>query len=109
MKYGCNKHKEIVHSQVFKTGKRTYFFDVIERKSGEKYLTITESRKMFLNDDGKFAYEKSKLFLYKEDYEKFLKVLENVMTFTETDMIENISKKNKIDEDSDLDEKINSI
>ena len=109
MEYGCNKHKEIIYSQAFKTGKRTYFFDVKERKNGEKYLTITESRKMFLNDDGKFVYEKSKLFLYKEDYEQFMKVLENVMTFTETGIASDISNEYLIDEDSDLDEKINSI
>ena len=64
---------------------------------------------MFLNDDGKFVYEKSKLFLYKEDYEKFMKVLENVMTFTETGIASDISNEYLIDEDSDLDEKINSI
>ena len=105
MKYGCNKHKEIVYSQAFKTGKRTYFFDVIERKNGDKYLTITESRKMFLNVDGKFVYEKSKLFLYKEDYEKFLNILENVMTFTETGVLPDISEEYLNDENSDLDEK----
>ena len=60
---------------------------------------------MFLNDDGKFVYEKSKLFLYKEDYEKFLNILENVMTFTETGVLPDISEEYLNDENSDLDEK----
>ena len=57
-------------SKPVRAGKRTYFFDVKATKGSEYYLTITESKKRF-GDDGKFFYEKHKIFLYKEDFEKF--------------------------------------
>ena len=110
MEYNGNRHKEKVYTQVIKAGKRTYFFDVEETKKGEKYLVITESRKTFLNDDGKFTYEKSKLFLYKEDCEKFMNALNDVVSIVETDVIPvNLDKYSPEDEYSDIDEKINSI
>lgn len=57
-------------SKSVRAGKRTYFFDVKSTKGSEYYLTITESKKRF-GTDGKFFYEKHKIFLYKEDFEKF--------------------------------------
>jgi len=77
-------HREEIFSRVIRAGKRTYFFDVKSTKSGEHYLTITESKRRFNNDDGKFFYEKHKLFLYKEDFEKFRNGLSDVMQFIET-------------------------
>ena len=62
--------KEEIFSKVLRAGRRTYFFDVKSTKGNDYYLTITESKKRF-GDDGKFFYEKHKLFLYKEDFEKF--------------------------------------
>ena len=53
-----------------RAGKSTYFFDVKSTRGNDYYLTITESKKRF-GDDGKFFYEKHKLFLYKEDFDKF--------------------------------------
>lgn len=64
-----NAYAEIF-SKVVRAGKRTYFFDVKNTKGGDYYLTITESKKKF-GDDGKFFYEKHKVFLYKEDFDKF--------------------------------------
>ena len=58
-------------SKPVRAGKRTYFFDVKATKGSEYYLTITESKKRF-GTDGKFFYEKHKIFLYKEDFEKFI-------------------------------------
>lgn len=80
---GKNEREEIF-SKVMKAGKRTYFFDVKSTKSGERYLTITESKKKFDNENGKFFYEKHKIFLYKEDFEKFTKTLSGVMNFIDT-------------------------
>jgi hypothetical protein len=60
-----------VFSKSVRAGKRTYFFDVKSTKSDDYYLTITESKRRFNNDNGKFFFEKHKLFLYKEDFEKF--------------------------------------
>lgn len=57
-------------SKSVRAGKRTYFFDVKSTKGNDYYLTITESKKRF-GQDGKFFYEKHKIFLYKEDFEKF--------------------------------------
>lgn len=61
-------------SKAVKAGKRTYFFDVKSTRGNDYYLTITESKKRF-GTDGKFFYEKHKVFLYKEDFEKFTEAL----------------------------------
>lgn len=61
-------------SKSVRAGKRTYFFDVKSTRGNDYYLTITESKKRF-GEDGKFFYEKHKIFLYKEDFEKFLEGL----------------------------------
>ena len=68
-----------IFSKVVRAGKRTYFFDVKATKGKDYYLTITESKKRF-NKDGGFFYEKHKLFLYKEDFEKFSKGLEEAIS-----------------------------
>jgi len=60
-----------VFSKAVRAGKRTYFFDVKATKSNDYYLIITESKRRFNNDSGKFFFEKHKIFLYKEDFEKF--------------------------------------
>lgn len=66
------KHEnEDLFSKSVRAGKRTYFFDVKSTRGNDYYLTITESKKRF-GEDGKFSYEKHKIFLYKEDFEKFL-------------------------------------
>lgn len=61
-------------SKSVRAGKRTYFFDVKSTRMNDYYLTITESKKRF-GTDGKFSYEKHKIFLYKEDFEKFMEGL----------------------------------
>ena len=66
-----NQQREEIFAKVVRAGKRTYFFDVKETRAKEKYLTITESKRRFNNDTQKFFYEKHKLFLYKEDFDKF--------------------------------------
>ena len=76
--------KEELYSQVIPAGKRRYFFDVKETRGGDKFITITESRKLFDNRTGEIYYEKNKMFLYKEDFEKFRKGLDNALTFIET-------------------------
>lgn len=78
------REREEVFSKAVKAGKRTYFFDVKETKQGEKYLTITESKRKFNGDDGSFSYEKHKIFLYKEDYAKFQNALNGVIEYIET-------------------------
>jgi hypothetical protein len=79
-----NKGREEIFSQAVRAGKRTYFFDVKATRAGDYYLTITESKRRFNNNQGKYYYEKHKVFLYKEDFEKFKKGLENSVTFIQT-------------------------
>lgn len=64
------ERKDEIFSKAVRAGKRTYFFDVKATKADDYYLTVTESKKKF-TEDGKFHFEKHKLFLYKEDFEKF--------------------------------------
>jgi len=72
--------REEIHSMAVRAGKRTYFFDVKATRRNDYYLTITESKKRF-NRDGKFFYEKHKLFLYKEDFDKFADSLNEIIAF----------------------------
>ncbi|MFA5782357.1 MAG: DUF3276 family protein [Bacteroidales bacterium] len=78
------RQRDEIFSKAVRAGKRTYFFDVKCTKSDDYYLTITESKKKFSDDDGKFHYEKHKLFLYKEDFEKFSNGLNEVIEFIKT-------------------------
>jgi len=95
---GNNERREEIFSRAIRAGKRTYFFDVKATRSDEYYLTITESKRRFSNEQGKFFYEKHKLFLYKEDFEKFMKGLNDVMSFVE---------HGTIPEDTEVDEEVN--
>lgn len=69
-----------VFSKPVRAGKRTYFFDVKATKNNDFYLTITESKRR-VEKDGRFAYDKHKIFLYKEDFEKFTAGLEEVIAY----------------------------
>lgn len=66
------KETSEVYSIKVKAGKRTYFFDVKATRANDYYLTITESRRKPKIDGDGFFYEKSKVFLYKEDLNKFI-------------------------------------
>ncbi len=76
--------KEDLFSKAVRAGKRTYFFDVKTTKGDEQYLTITESKRRFDNDQNRFFYEKHKIFLYKEDFQKVSKALNDAIHFIET-------------------------
>ena len=79
-----DKKMESVYSQRIRAGKRrTYFFDVRETRGNDYYLTITESRKRF-NEDG---YDRHKIFLYKEDFNKFLKGMTEAIDFVKTGLM----------------------
>jgi hypothetical protein len=79
--------REEVFSKAIRAGKRTYFFDVKATRSGENYLTITESKRRFSNEQGKFIYEKHKIFLYKEDFEKFRDALAETVEHVQTQLL----------------------
>ena len=69
-----------VYSKPVKAGKRTYFFDVKATEGNDLYLTITESKRK-VEGDGSFSYDKHKIFLYKEDFDKFREGLEEVIAY----------------------------
>ncbi len=72
---------EDVYSKPVRAGKRTYFFDVKSTKgNNDFYLTITESKRR-QGSDGSFTYDKHKIFLYKEDFEKFKEGLEDAVQY----------------------------
>lgn len=73
-----------IFSRAVRAGKRTYFFDVKATVGDDYYITITESKRRFNNEQGKFFYEKHKLFLYKEDFDKFANGLSDVVEFIRT-------------------------
>ena len=75
---GMDNVRDEIYSNAVKAGKRTYFFDVKATRNHDYYLTITESKKKF-NDEGQPNFEKHKLFLYKEDFEKFAEGLEEAI------------------------------
>ena len=69
-----------VYSKPVRAGKRTYFFDVKATKGNDYYLTITESKRR-VERDGRYVYDKHKIFLYKEDFDKFADGLQEVVNY----------------------------
>lgn len=69
-----------IFSKILRAGRRTYYFDVRETKAGDYYLTITESKKN-TSEDGSFSFKKHKLYLYKEDFQEFKKLLSAAIDF----------------------------
>ena len=102
-----NNDREEIFSERVKAGKRTYFFDVKATRSNDYYLTITESKRRY-KDDG-FVYEKHKIFLYKEDFDKFVTALNSSVNHVKDELLPDVDfeQYNKSDEekssiDSDL-------
>ena len=79
-----DKKMESIYSKRIRAGKRrTYFFDVRATRGNDYYLTITESRKRF-DDNG---YDRHKIFLYKEDFNKFIKALGESVDYVKTELM----------------------
>ncbi len=79
------KGRDEIYSERVKAGKRTYFFDVKATRSNDYYLTITESKRK-PKDDG-FFYEKHKIFLYKEDFNKFVDALNSTVNHVKDELM----------------------
>jgi len=73
-----NEKNNEIYSKVVRAGKRTYFFDVKSTKGNDYYITLTESKKT-VDNDGRENFQKHKIFLYKEDFEKFKEGLDDVL------------------------------
>lgn len=100
------REQEEIYSNAVRAGKRTYFFDVRETRGADHYLTITESKKKY-DDHGNFRYEKHKIFLYKEDFEKFgdaladaVKVIEKLQSAQPVDSPESVANFSDVNFDS---------
>ena len=78
-----SKDQEIIYSRSIKAGKRIYYLDVKRNRKGEMYLAITESKKIVsgYDENAQISYEKHKIFLYREDFEKFEDGINDVMSF----------------------------
>ena len=90
--------KEIVFSKSIKAGKRIYYLDVKKNRKDEMFLAITESKKVVMGegDDSQVSFEKHKIFLYKEDLQKFMAGLTEALNFiNHNDMNDYISRLNE--------------
>ncbi len=94
------REREELFSKRIRAGKRTYFFDVKSTRSNDYYITITESRR-YQKDDG-FAYEKHKMFLYKEDFDKFVEGLQEAVDHVKNELLPDVdfSQFNRDEEDN---------
>ena len=77
------KDNEIIYSKAIKAGKRIYYLDVKKSRNDDLFLAITESKKKVVGheEDAQVTYEKHKIFLYKEDFDKFIEGLQDVVGF----------------------------
>lgn len=97
--------KEIVFSKTVKAGKRIYYLDVKKNRKDEMFLAITESKKIVLanGDDTQVNFEKHKIFLYQEDFEKFTHSLQEVMDYVKKGQSEpELPPKPEQEEEEDL-------
>ena len=95
------KQQEEIHSQRVRAGKRTYFFDVKETRSSDYYLTITESKRRYKDDGDGFYYEKHKIFLYKEDFNKFVKALNQSVNHVKEELLPDVDFEEFDNKDAD--------
>lgn len=89
--------REEIFSKAVRAGKRTYFFDVKATRKNDYYLTITESKKKF-EENGRFYFEKHKVFLYKEDFDKFSEGFLEAIDYIKANLID---EEEVIDTDRD--------
>ncbi len=97
-----NKEQKEIFSERVRAGKRTYFFDVKATRANDYYLTITESKRRY-KDDGSFTYEKHKLFLYKEDFNKFVEALNQTVNHVKEELLPEVDFDKFEREDFDKD------
>lgn len=98
-----NREQEIIFSKSIKAGKRIYYLDVKRNRKDDLFVAITESKKIVsgFDEDVQVSYEKHKIFLYKEDFDKFVDGLQEVIDFIKTKgsafLAEENEKKEEID------------
>lgn len=103
--YSHDRSSDEVYSKPVKAGKRTYFFDVKATKgNNDFYLTITESKRK-MERDGRFTFDKHKIFLYKEDFEKFAEGLQDAVDYIKTNCLKDIPVQEHKEDSADKAEK----
>lgn len=100
--YNSRSDNSEVFSTKIRAGKRTYFFDVKETRSSDYYITITESKRRFSGD----GYDKHKIFLYKEDFNKFMDSLNETINHVKTNLMPDYNY-DEFARDSDFEEENN--
>jgi hypothetical protein len=98
--------REEIFSKRVKAGKRTYFFDVKSTKSNDYYLTITESKRRMKDDS--FVFEKHKIFLYKEDFGKFIDALQDAVDHVKNELLPDFdfSQYDKDESENEFDDEL---
>lgn len=96
------KDNEIVFSKSIKAGKRIYYLDVKKSRNEDMFLAITESKKKIStrDEDMQVSYEKHKIFLYKEDFDKFIEGLEEVIGFIKKEQGEAPQRRSRVIEEA---------
>ena len=92
------QEREIVFSKAIKAGKRIYYLDVKKSRNEEMFLSVTESKKKIVGDDAsQVSFEKHKIFLYKEDFEKFMDGMREVIDFIQENN-QSVEQKSVVDD-----------
>ncbi len=100
-----NKEQDIIFSKSIKAGKRIYYLDVKRNRKNDMFIAITESKKIVsgFDENAQVSFEKHKIFLYKEDFEKFIDGLKEVINFIRAD------QNNGFDKDSNISSNFENI
>ena len=95
------KDNEIAYSKAIKAGKRIYYLDVKKSRNDDLFLAITESKKKIVgyDEDAQVTYEKHKIFLYKEDFDKFVEGLVDVVSFIKQEQGEAPQREERVYEE----------
>lgn len=105
------KENDIIYSKAIKAGKRIYYLDVKKSRNDDMFVAITESKKKIsgMDDNLQVTYEKHKIFLYKEDFDKFLEGMEEVIGFVKREQGEYIpphrEETEEVEEEEEVEEK----
>lgn len=105
------KENDIIYSKAIKAGKRIYYLDVKKSRNDDMFVAITESKKKVsgMDDNLQVTYEKHKIFLYKEDFDKFLEGMEEVIGFVKREQGEYIPPRREeteeVEEEEEVEEK----
>jgi len=100
------KDNEIIYSKAIKAGKRIYYLDVKKSRNEDLFIAITESKKRVTGSDetAQVTYEKHKIFLYKEDFDKFIDGLEDVVGFIKREQGEATPRPEEVTEEATTEE-----